>query len=375
MPNSGEPVKIYQLLRREKLMRTFLLVVVVIFSHLSFAKLFTEARKLSVMTYNVQNLFDTHHDEGKEDWTYLPFEFKVSNTEVFKYCNDLTNEYYKKACLEKDWNQQTLERKMQNLARVIRLYKGGVGADVVVLQEVENKSVLKMLFNNYLKDLNYGYFSLIEGPDRRGIDVAVVSRYPILEDRAYEVELIPYSSRATRTLLEVVIKVHGKLVTVFANHWPSQRNSDETRRRAARKLEEITLKSASDLVVAAGDFNTSKTNILNSINSYLLAHYEDVEVKGRAFSQVDALGTHWYRGKWESLDKILVLKRSLSASDIRVDYTTFDILNAPFMLRDLTWTDYATNREYFSKGIPHRFNDHYKEGYSDHLPVVIEFQL
>ena len=35
-------------------------------------KLFAYKRSFSVMTYNLENLFDTIHDEGKEDYTFLP---------------------------------------------------------------------------------------------------------------------------------------------------------------------------------------------------------------------------------------------------------------------------------------------------------------
>ena len=36
------------------------------------------------MTYNVENLFDTKHDEGKDDYTFLPLSFKRTSEEVKK---------------------------------------------------------------------------------------------------------------------------------------------------------------------------------------------------------------------------------------------------------------------------------------------------
>ena len=44
----------------------FILLILASFSSTVFAESFT------VMTYNVENLFNTTHDEGKDDWAYLP---------------------------------------------------------------------------------------------------------------------------------------------------------------------------------------------------------------------------------------------------------------------------------------------------------------
>src|SRR5690606_36364286 len=68
----------------------FMKITSIIFcSMLLFAQVSTQAREtseVSVMAYNLENLFDTSHDEGKEDWTYLPLAFKCSSKQVQKYC-------------------------------------------------------------------------------------------------------------------------------------------------------------------------------------------------------------------------------------------------------------------------------------------------
>ena len=133
----------------------------------------------SVMTYNLENLFDITHDKGKEDYTYLPLALKDSSREVQNYCNNLSNEYYKKSCLELDWSETILNAKIQNLIKVITSAQYGFGADILVFQEVENSNVLNLLIRNGLGKLGYKYISLIEGPDKRGIDVGMISRFPI----------------------------------------------------------------------------------------------------------------------------------------------------------------------------------------------------
>lgn len=356
-------------------MNKVLLVALAIFFASSINASSNKLRSVSIMTYNLENLFDTKHDAGKKDWTYLPLKTKRSSKQAQAYCHSLSNEYYKKSCLELDWSDEILNKKITNLSRVLSTYENGKGADIVVFQEVENLSVLSMLVNKGLTKLGYKYITLLEGKDSRGIDVGMISRYPIRKQKIHHLDLAPYSKRNTRPILEVVFEVGKKSVTVFGNHWPSQANSDETRMKASMALREVSLLSNSDLVIATGDFNTSSDDLLNGIETNLLPIYEDVEVKGRLFGNVEAKGTHWYKGRWESLDKIFILKRTLFSSSARVNYFSFDIIKKNFMIKNIEWTDFDTNRTYQATGIPFRFDKVSGQGYSDHLPVAVEFDL
>lgn len=337
-------------------MKFFLLVFLLFSFSLS-------ARSLSVMTYNVENLFDTKHDEGKKDWTYLPKVFKDNSFEVQSYCASLDNDYYRRSCLKVDWSESVLKAKISNLARVIRSYKNK-GADIVILQEVENKLVLRELAD----ELGYPHISLVEGLDSRGIDVGVLSRYPITKEKAHHLNLDPYSDRETRPILEVMVKVGKKNISLFGNHWPSQRNDDETRLIASAVLKEKALKAKGDLVILAGDFNTARNDLINGINQNLLPYFIDVEKQGRVQGNVKVSGTHWYRGTWDSLDKIFVRKDFHS----KIQYSTYEIVYHQFMLKEFIWTQ---AQEESIVGVPKRYNYRDKTGYSDHLPVVIEFDL
>ena len=57
---------------------------------------------------------------------------------------------------------------MKNLSEVI-LYKS---PDILILQEVENIDVLEQLQKKYLLSSGYNHARLVEGKDKRGIDVA-----------------------------------------------------------------------------------------------------------------------------------------------------------------------------------------------------------
>src|SRR5690606_1342504 len=143
----------------------------------------------SIMNYNVENLFDTLHDKGKLDYTYLPKKVKDSSPEVQKYCKSQTVHAWKEECFKLDWSEEVVEAKMTNIARVIKASNNGKGPDILVLEEVENKSILKQLVDKKLSSLGYKYISLIEGPDSRGIDVGMISRFPIVSEKLNMVDL------------------------------------------------------------------------------------------------------------------------------------------------------------------------------------------
>ena len=337
-------------------------------------KLVAGGKKFSVMTYNLENLFDNKHDTGKNDWTYLSYAEKQVNEQAQAYCNAESNEYYRRTCFELDWSDENIEAKVKNLAKVIKSYENG--PDIIVFQEIENINAVKILINKGLKNTAYKYHSLIEGPDTRGIDVAIISKYPVVSQKYHNIDISDYSSRPTRGILEAKILISGVQVSIFANHWPSQGNPDDARLNASKVLKAAASKTNSDVVIAAGDFNTLHDDAPHGIQQNILPIFEDVEVKARKVSHVKAPGTHWYRGEWESLDKIFVLKSSLRGrKSVSVMHNSYRIIYEDFMLKDIEWTDRDTGTVYFDRDIPNRYDAVNMTGFSDHLPVAVTFRL
>ena len=100
--------------------------------------------------YNLENLFDTIHDEGKNDYEYLPDGGNKWTS--MKYENKVKNMAYAVSQLGTDYDTR--------------------GATCVGVAEVENIGCLYDLcaeanakYGRRLKPI------LIEGPDRRGVDV------------------------------------------------------------------------------------------------------------------------------------------------------------------------------------------------------------
>ena len=101
--------------------------------------------------YNLENLFDTYNDPAKNDEEFLP---------------DGKNQ----------WTEVKYQKKLQNMAKVIRSMKEENGAWHALLgvSEIENRLVLEdLVMEPQIAEANYQIIHY-DGPDRRGVDVALL---------------------------------------------------------------------------------------------------------------------------------------------------------------------------------------------------------
>ena len=137
--------------------------------------------------YNLENLFDTCHDEGKNDYEYLP-EGSMK------------------------WNGRKYSNKLRNMSRVLSemgtdmLPK--VGCAAIGVSEVENAKALTDLVAQPALAARGYKFCHIEGEDKRGVDCALLYNPKMFTVR--NVKLVPYvqtlakdSSYKTRGFLTV----------------------------------------------------------------------------------------------------------------------------------------------------------------------------
>ncbi|MGD8564147.1 MAG: endonuclease/exonuclease/phosphatase family protein [Desulfarculaceae bacterium] len=99
-----------------------------------------------------------------------------------------------------------------------------VDADVIALQEVEGLPVLdRFNVKKYMKDCKYPYAFLVDSHDPRSIDVALLSRHPIVWARTYRDEINPETKRPlfSRDCLVVHLDVKGKPLVLYVNHLKS----------------------------------------------------------------------------------------------------------------------------------------------------------
>lgn len=345
----------------------------------------THAANISIMAYNVENMFDSYHDEGKQDWTYLPLSEKQKGSVAYSKCAAMGNYYYKKMCFNLDWTPEVSWQKVRNISHMVRSYRNFEGPDIVVFEEVEKVELLKDMVEYELYDLGYNPKStaLIEGPDGRGIDIGVISRFPLAgEPKLHVVDLSHLGERyPTRGIFEVPLKIGDRKVTVFGNHWPSPSHKPKTRITMAEALKSIYQKMPKDsLAIALGDFNTIEDEHPNGFDTHLLkpdergyffdVYSECVNARGPYCSPPDApAGTYYYRSDrvWNRLDRLFISDSFMEDDALSFYWTTFVVYAPVYPEYGLEALD--------EKGFPLKFDPKTGRGFSDHLPIVWEFEM
>jgi endonuclease/exonuclease/phosphatase family metal-dependent hydrolase len=321
--------------------------------------------RISVMAYNVENFFDELHDEGHDDYPFLPLSEKKRNPAVRKYCDEQPV-FRKKECFRLDWNAAVVTRKIHAVASSIRQVHGQ-GPDILILEEVENRRMLQRLNDEGL-DGTYRTIVWLPGRDKRGIAVGLMSRFPLAGDpKLHQIALSPgangESYKETRGILEVPLQLpNGPTLTVFGVHLPSQMNPLQERVDMVSGLRDLLrARGPDDLWIVGGDWNTTSREELES--GLVREKMGDLGFISHIVGCGSCAGTHFYRGEWSFLD-ILVFAKSLGP-DATGPYHLI-----PESIRTPTWGPGQVQKN----GRPIRFNVKKQEGISDHLPIFAEIQ-
>ncbi|WP_455763208.1 endonuclease/exonuclease/phosphatase family protein [Prevotella disiens] len=336
----------------------FFLTVAMLFSVASNAQ-----KKFSVYAvgfYNQENLFDYTHDEGKNDYDFTP------------------DGSYK-------WNKMKYESKLRNMSKVLSEMGTdvlpNVGCAIIGLSEVENAHVLDDLTAQpALAARNYKYVH-IEGPDRRGIDCALLYNPKMFKIR--NTKLVPYvyelpndSNRATRGFLTVSGTIANEHVTVVVCHWPSRGAGSYYRElggKQVKALKDSLLREDPNVkVLVMGDMNDDPTN--KSMHECLSAKANIDEVgEGDMYNPFynilvkEGTGTLQYQGKWNLFDQIVMTPNMLNKNNQK-DFSTLKFWRNQIFRRDYLFQEtgkYKGNTKRTTAG------GVWLDGYSDHLPVVV----
>lgn len=289
-----------------------------------------------IVFWNVENLFDCRHDSLKEDHEFLP-----------------EGSYH--------WTHGRYWKKLDNLSRTIAAIAGDDAWPMAIgLCEVENDSCLRDLTRRSpLRIARYAYIHE-EGPDVRGVDVAML--YDSLQFRllGHEVVRIPSAEQGFRPTRDILHAwgLHPSLpdtLHLIVVHLPSRAGSG-SRGNAHRRLAIDTLCSLLDKlegrhVLLMGDFNSEPTDkIFSSIGKRLTSLMPQSRKELRR-----AQGTYYFRNLWGFLDHILVSPQLLPYMEKRAEVGRF-----PFLLTE--------------KGTPWRTfqGPVYQGGFSDHLPIWVD---
>ena len=329
-------------------------------------KVTTPSLAVTVMTFNVENLFDNEDDPGKDDKAYLPIEAKQNNAHIAA-CNEITVARWRDECLNLDWSDAAIERKLTVIAATIRQVDGGYGADIIALQEVENVEILERLRTGYLADLGYEPAILVEGADSRGIDVAFLSRVPL----AHPPILHPLSlsqfgdrERDTRGILQADFELaDGSILTGFSVHFPAPYHPTGMRIAAYRQLTELLMSLPDERpAFAAGDFNTTSTE--DDEKKMLDTYAKPYWTLAHDIGCRSCKGSHYYArdDRWSFLDMILFAPSRGGNTTAQIRADSVEIAN-------------HNPAQVSGTGTPERYHSARGIGVSDHWPMIATIEL
>lgn len=312
----------------------------------------------TILSYNVENLFDTINAPDKLDDEYTPYG-------------------------NKKWNTIRYQNKLDSIAKVIKSINKNELPEIIGLCEVENSMVVTDLLSKLESDFNYDFVHN-ESPDARGIDVALAFRtdeFSLLSKQFFEVKYSFDPESKTRDILYVSGVASGMdTLHIFVNHWSSRRSGREyserkrvhTAKLLRAKADSIQKTDKNAKIIIIGDFNDEPTNY--SLTYFLQANNKRVNAKDFELynlmydlKNIESKGTYSYRGNWDLFDQIIVTQSLLHKnSGYYTHYEAGTIFNPDWLIYYNTKADITAPRNTFG-------GNNYYGGFSDHLPVY--FQL
>ena len=304
-------------------MKKFLLIVLITASFAAAA----QRPDMAVLSWNVENFFDTYNDTATLDDDFTPLGAN-------------------------HWNSKRYQAKRNNIAKVVA---AADFPDIVALVEVENDYVLKDLCQGtplYKQGYRFVHF---DSPDPRGIDCALLyrnGRIALIEARPIDVS-IPEEDFYTRDILLVHTLVDSVLPAYFlVCHLPSKRGGETAEQRRIGIADTLcfildSLRTAHHeaLVMAMGDFNAAPDEI-----NPAPPDFENLMLR----LPHDA-GSYKYHGYWSFIDQVVLSDNFSPAAKVEVFQ--------PDYLLTIDKKDHS-RKPYRTYNGPA-----YQGGFSDHLPI------
>ncbi|EJN31872.1 metal-dependent hydrolase [Pseudomonas sp. GM78] len=158
---------------------------------------------------------------------------------------------------------------VMNTGRVIE----AVNPDILICVEVENRPTLQR-FNEQVLGATFGrgfpHVMVIDGNDARGIDVGLLSRYPIIGIRSHVDDEFEGKRIFSRDCPEYVLQLpSGKQLVVCPNHFKSKRGGDDEQAKARRLVQGVRVseivrsieEQISPFVLVGGDLNDTPDSV------------------------------------------------------------------------------------------------------------------
>jgi endonuclease/exonuclease/phosphatase family metal-dependent hydrolase len=341
------------------LMKNIAILTALIFFSLQSLYSQKNVKSFLVVSYNVENLFDTINSPNFDDDEFTPSGGKA-------------------------WTYDRYEKKLNDLARVVMSIPGKELPGLIGLSEIENRKVLEDLASQ--RGLRKGDYKIVheDGRDPRGIECALLYRPDLFKYKSHE--YVPIADPVDpeyiyRDILHVQGKgPDGSSLHIFVNHWKS-RSGGELETERQRMFSAITLRKQMDLLMAResdfkvilmGDFNDeptnrSLTNGLSALNKRRNIQMGDYYNLFYDLHNIEGKGTYNYKGNWNMLDQMIVSYNLLDQQKgLSTSYDGGKILKEEWML--YVSEKYGESLPSATYGGPEYFG-----GPSDHLPLYVEF--
>jgi endonuclease/exonuclease/phosphatase family metal-dependent hydrolase len=309
------------------------------------------ARALTIMSYNVENLFDGVRD-GTE---YREFDPGRSA-----------------------WSAESFQLRVKALSEVVRRAVAG-GPDILLLQEVENEHALKVFLSEGARGMGYSWYTIVP-KDGLAANVAIASRFPIAHVRTHAVG--PWKGAKSRSfpvrdILEAQIEISGHTLYLFNNHWKSRTEGAKTTEPSrlesasvlARRIREILGQDADADIVAAGDMNENVDEFARTALSLAETPPPFAGPAGRCVlfdpwfeMKPQDRGSYAWHGEWLTVDHMLLSAGLFDHRGFTYRRSSFTALRMPFLLDD--------------RGLPRAWSQRGgRNGFSDHLPVLLALDI
>lgn len=328
------------------------------------------AAEYYVAFWNVENLFSTRTDPDRSEKLQRAIQSELTG-----------------------WTRAVLNKKLKQLASVIKQMNRGAGPDILGVCEVENRKVLDELVGE-LSGLATRSYDVVHADtdDGRGIDVAFIYDRNAFEGDPDEIfSHFILRRNATRDILQAsfTTKAKGNKLILLGNHWPSRKGgelpSEPYRTMAGETLAYfhqriMEIRSKDQPVLAMGDFNDEPLN--RSLVEYALAERVDRRVKSARSRRPYFLnlmwdlmgqgnGTHYFGGIPSLLDQFLVNRPLLlRTSKLEVREDSVEIIRFPEMMV-ASGSKKGEPRRF---GRPSRGSSFDDTGFSDHFPIGVKIR-
>lgn len=314
--------------------------------------------ELTVLSWNVQNIFDDVADGSEYD------EFNPDKSE---------------------WNSNLFYKRLNRIEEMLNVTLDDF-PQIFLLQEVENLNALNIL-NQEILNGHFDWQILLE-VDESSVHTAVLSEIPITSVSTLETGY--YGLYKLRPITEIHFDLGGKELVLFNNHWKSKSGgsaaTESGRIQSAAVLVERIAKLLSEdadrLIIAAGDFNENHDEYKKTGRNYQTALMTEIESvpdewtdslyitsKGRNCSYADgkltlyspwydvsSSGSYAYKSQWSKIDHFFLWKTLFDGTGY--EYGSFELVKDSLLLNDYNY--------------PARWDTLTEEGYSDHLPVLLK---